>query len=115
MAKPFVLEICIDSIQSAINAINGGAHRLEVCLSLKDDGVTPSNGLLLAIREFLEKRGLLDRVQLFAMIRRGGDFCYSQEELNQMKLEINALKGLVSGKCYSQSILSICWNKLNSV
>lgn len=97
MAKPFVLEICIDSIESAINAINGGAHRLEVCLSLKDDGVTPSTGLLLAIRDYLKRKGFQDRVQLFAMIRRGGDFCYNEEEVNQMKLEINALKGLVSG------------------
>ena len=98
MSKSFVLEICIDGIESAINAIDGGAQRLEVCLALKDDGLTPSNGLVLAITDYLKQNTLLDKVQLYAMIRpRGGDFVYSNNEVQQMIKEINELKGLVSG------------------
>ena len=79
--------------------IQGGANRLEVCLSLKDDGVTPSNGLLVAIHDYLKANRLQDKVQLFAMIRRGGDFVYSKSEVNQMIAEINQIKALeiVSG------------------
>lgn len=100
MNKSFVLEICIDSIHSAINAINGGANRLEICSSLKDDGLTPTNGLIIAIHNYLKVNQLENKVQLFAMIRaRGGDFVYSDQEIDQMIIEIKQIKslGLVSG------------------
>ena len=45
------LEVCIDSLESARNAVNGGADELEVCSTLNEGGLTPSPGL---VKEILE-------------------------------------------------------------
>lgn len=41
-----MLEVCIDSLESAMNSINGGADELEVCSSLAEGGLTPTAGLV---------------------------------------------------------------------
>lgn len=48
-----MLEVCIDSLESAINAIHGGADELEVCSSLTEGGLTPSAGLVKQIMEMV--------------------------------------------------------------
>lgn len=48
-----MLEVCIDSLESAINTIHGGADELEVCSSLTEGGLTPSPGLVKQIIEMV--------------------------------------------------------------
>ena len=42
----YVVEVCIDNLESLHNAIEGGATRIELCSSLALGGLTPSYGMM---------------------------------------------------------------------
>jgi copper homeostasis protein len=88
MNGQIVIEVCVDSVASAVAAERGGARRLELCGNLLEGGVTPSAGLIELVRARTS-------AELQLMIRpRGGDFCYSAEEFETMRRDIIAAKKL---------------------
>ncbi|GLV32371.1 uncharacterized protein CBL_00920 [Carabus blaptoides fortunei] len=85
---PRILEVCVDSYVSAMAAIEGGAHRLELCSSLSDGGLTPTPGLLKQIQSVNS-----GKVQIFCMLRcRSSNFVYTHEELTVMMNDAQILK-----------------------
>ncbi len=82
------LEICAGSVQSAVAAQAGGAHRIELCQNLEQGGTTPSFGL---IQEVLRRVS----IPVFVLIRpRPGDFCYDTAELAIMLADVAQCRAL---------------------
>jgi copper homeostasis protein len=82
----FKLEICVDSVQSAREAQNAGADRVELCANLSEGGTTPAYGIISMTRDNL-------RIGLHVLIRpRAGDFLYSDTEFDMMRRDINICK-----------------------
>jgi copper homeostasis protein len=82
------LEICVESLDHAVAAERGGAHRLELCSDLSSGGITPSAGLMQTARRHA-------KVPIHVLIRpRPGDFCYSDYELEIMRCDIQSAKQL---------------------
>lgn len=81
-----LIEICLDSVESVLEAEKGGADRVELCSDLFEGGLSPS---IATVR--LAKK--LSNIKINAMVRpRGGDFCYSDIEFEVMKEEVRAFK-----------------------
>lgn len=84
--EKYILECCVDSVESAIHAATGGASRLELCANLIIGGTTPDVALVKEIRKYSD-------IRIHALIRpRFGDFCYTEHEMEIMKSQICALK-----------------------
>ena len=90
------IEICTANLQSALNAQAAGADRIELCSHLGLGGTTPSAGLIRMACQSLH-------LPVQVLIRpRGGDFCYTQSELEVMRQDIRfckaaGAKGVVIG------------------
>lgn len=102
--QSFILEICVDSVESAVAAERGGATRLELCQNLMIGGTTPGIKLFEAVREETH-------IPIHVLIRpRFGDFCYTDYEWRIMKEEIRMFRdrgadGIVIGMLKPDGIL----------
>ena len=84
MKETYILEACVDSVESAVAADRGGADRLELCANLVIGGTTPSMELYRRVREKVD-------IPVHVLIRpRFGDFLYSEEEYEIMRREIRS-------------------------
>ena len=74
-----VFELCAETAQACLAARPGGAHRIELCSALSEDGLTPSHALI----DFaISRSGLPVHVLLRP---RPGDFVYSADEYQLMQ------------------------------
>lgn len=88
MAPELLLEITVESLDSALAAERGGADRIELCADLNHGGLTPSVTAMRKLHEELD-------IPVFAIIRpRGGNFVYSESEFAVMKREISVARDL---------------------
>ncbi len=86
MTHRILLEACVDSVEAAVAAQQGGADRVELCADLLEGGCTPSAGTIQLARKRLA-------IRMNVIVRpRGGDFCYSDIEFEVMKLDIALAK-----------------------
>lgn len=77
-----LVEAAVDTITSAVAAEREGAGRLELCADLPRGGVTPSAGVLRAVRARVD-------LPIHVMIRpRPGDFHFSARECQAMLWDI---------------------------
>ncbi len=88
MKNKILLEVCVDSVESALAAQTGGADRVELCDNLLEGGTTPSFASIEIARKLLQ-------IGLHVIIRpRGGDFLYTDLEFEIMKRDVEICKSL---------------------
>ncbi|MEL6303663.1 MAG: copper homeostasis protein CutC [Bacteroidota bacterium] len=91
-----LVEVCANSLESALNAQKAGADRIELCAELGVGGITPSYGLIAEVKKRLD-------IPIHVLIRpRSGHFTYSDFDFEVMKRDIGFCKeigvdGIVSG------------------
>ena len=82
------MEVCANSLRSALAAQEGGAIRVELCDNLPEGGTTPSYAQIALAKKLLD-------LQVYPIIRpRGGDFLYSDLEFELMKEDIKVCREL---------------------
>jgi copper homeostasis protein len=101
-----IFEVCIDSVEGAGAAQEGGAQRVELCGNLVEGGTTPSLGMIQVTRAAIS-------IELNVIIRpRGGDFLYTSLEFEVMRKDILAAKkagadGIVIGLLCSDGSVDV--------
>ena len=101
-----IVEICANGFESASNAKESGADRIELCTQLAVGGLTPSRDEISEVFKNLQ-------IEMHVLIRpRKGNFVYAAEELEDMIVGIAFCKeigchGVVSGVLTSEGNIDL--------
>lgn len=101
-----LVEVCANSLESALVAERAGADRIELCSELAVGGLTPSYGLLKTVKEKIS-------IPVHVLIRpRSGDFTYTDDEFDIMLTDIAlcvdlGFDGIVSGVLLEHFLLDV--------
>jgi copper homeostasis protein len=88
MSERVIVEICAGHLESALQAEQGGADRVELCADLAAGGTTPSAGTIAEACRRLS-------IPVHVLVRpRAGDFIPSLSELDAMRRDIQIAKNL---------------------
>jgi copper homeostasis protein len=88
VATQLLLEITVESLDSALAAERGGADRIELCSELAVGGITPNVAAMRKVHDEVE-------IPIFPIIRpRAGNFVYSDKEFAAMKRDISTARDL---------------------
>lgn len=86
-----IKEVVVENFTVISDVIDRGANRIELCDNLSVGGTTVSHGVAVEAINYCHAK----KVPVMAMIRpRGGNFIYSNEEIEMMKKDIIHLKEL---------------------
>jgi copper homeostasis protein len=106
MTEQVILEIAVESVTAAQAAERAGADRIELCVDLRNGGITPSAEMMQLARKEL-------KIPIFAIIRpRTGDFVYCAEEMETMRKSItlareSGMDGVVLGALLSDATIDV--------
>ncbi len=106
-----MVEVCANGVESCMAAQQGGADRVELCAGIPEGGTTPSYG------EIKVARSVLTTTRLHVIIRpRGGDFLYSDLEVERMAVDIAVCRdlgvdGVVFGCLNADGTVNISQNR----
>lgn len=101
-----IIETCVENINQALRAESLGANRIELCENLRVGGTTPSAGTIAITKNILN-------IPVMVLIRpRGGNFIYSNNEIEVMKHDIEickkiGVKGVVIGALTKEHTIDI--------
>ena len=88
MSSDLLLEITVETVDSALAAEHAGADRIELCAELNQGGTTPALAAMRKVHEDLE-------IPVFPIIRpRKGDFVYTDSDFAAMRRDIAAARDL---------------------
>lgn len=102
----FLLEVCCGSVEDVLQAVQGGADRVELNSCLFHGGLTPSVGELIVAKQSVS-------IPIMTMVRpRQGGFCYSDAEFRTAmadaeQLLLNGTDGLVFGFLNADGTLDV--------
>ena len=88
LSESLILEACVDTVEDAIQAEKNGAHQIEWCANLEQDGLTPDKGKTIQLLEII-------KIPVKVMIRcRPGNFIYNHEECTVMEKDASYFSSL---------------------
>lgn len=82
----YLLEVCADSVKSAVEAQTGGADRIELCSALVIGGLSPSAAMFEQVKKNVD-------LPIRVLLRpRFGDFCYDEYEFKTLEEEVRIFR-----------------------